>query len=952
LKQNATEKLKAVFLPFTLGPHYCTLVFKDKDQGEFVYEVIGEASLPAPIMEAKGTVPLEGPTTFDIAMSFANGQLDVAKRLFLEKHPLSKEREQAALLKADVLKASELEYTVTQTNSLISCPSTLILDQGGAVDLDATSSGGGPRGTDAVPTPRNGLRLMLKPIGTGIYPTRLMLTSLLDTRVVDLELTAQTMTQQFQLDFSCAVRQTITQDVPLVNTGDQSMTVHAKLDGKGWTGSREVVVPAGATVNYPLQFKPLQTGDHRGTLELSIPSTGEKNVYTLVGKASEPVAEGHIVVECQARKVTTKAMAVPNIVGAPVEYHVLCDLDIVSGPEAVKCSPNTATTYKLSVAPYRSGSFLGSITFLAPDGQLVWYSLEVRASEPPEIGIIDVVTQVRKAVSIRINVVNPTDRPSEMRVKYSDPEALLGPSTFMLPVGAEGCPFEFYYAPLLPGETTGSVTLLSDELGEFWYQLRLVSDPAPPVVLPELTAELGSRPGSTSLTVENPVNRPVTITASSSNPNCFQVQPDSLTLPPYGIADVTLKYIPGSLGEVEQAVVSIGSPETGIWEYHASGRGTQPSPAEPIPLSAVLGTSSGQGVVSWRNPFGHAVQVDVSLSGSPEVELLMDDHQRQAVVGPQATLNVPLSFRPSSLTVASAELAVTLTEGALGNDIGERLVWLFPIKGVAEAKAALGTVFKYRCKARSVLEETLEVVLTGLAQVGPDEGFTHEVVVPPDAKANLDAGVLSITPVETRINSPTQPLTYKVRFAPQRMFNADVEFIVHKNSGGRWRFEMQLQASEPDLDGVLTIEAAMDQTATVPIQLFSSSDKPQPFTASFTSDTPIQFNVLPQRGMLPPAGQQGPPPLQVTYTCRDFGKVVKGRLFVQTPDTQYCFELRGKMPTYVPPTPAQFQASIDNKLSAEMTKRLATAASPGRRQTNFITQNIRTTRGGSASKHY
>ncbi len=51
------------------------------------------------------------------------------------------------------------------------------------------------------------------------------------------------------------------QDIPLVNTGDSAMTVGASIAGSPWTGPREVVVPAGATVVYPLQFKPLVSGE-------------------------------------------------------------------------------------------------------------------------------------------------------------------------------------------------------------------------------------------------------------------------------------------------------------------------------------------------------------------------------------------------------------------------------------------------------------------------------------------------------------------------------------------------------------------------------------------------------------------------------------------------------------------------------------------------------------------
>jgi hypothetical protein len=48
-----------------------------------------------------------------------------------------------------------------------------------------------------------------------------------------------------------------------------------------------------------LTFTPPGSGTFSGTLELLINPTGEKLLYTLNGKASEPLAEGHVLVECQ-----------------------------------------------------------------------------------------------------------------------------------------------------------------------------------------------------------------------------------------------------------------------------------------------------------------------------------------------------------------------------------------------------------------------------------------------------------------------------------------------------------------------------------------------------------------------------------------------------------------------------------------------------------------------------
>ncbi len=45
-------------------------------QGEFVYELVGEALLPAPLMEFRGVVPLEGPNhTYDMCIPLANSQV-------------------------------------------------------------------------------------------------------------------------------------------------------------------------------------------------------------------------------------------------------------------------------------------------------------------------------------------------------------------------------------------------------------------------------------------------------------------------------------------------------------------------------------------------------------------------------------------------------------------------------------------------------------------------------------------------------------------------------------------------------------------------------------------------------------------------------------------------------------------------------------------------------------
>ena len=91
------------------------------------------------------------------------------------------------------------------------------------------------------------------------------------------------------------------QDIPVVNNGDAPIIVAAQVKGKGFNGPKDLPVPVGGIVGYPLTFSPPSSGIFQGQLELTIPTTGEKNVYKLHGKGGEPVAEGHVVVECQAK---------------------------------------------------------------------------------------------------------------------------------------------------------------------------------------------------------------------------------------------------------------------------------------------------------------------------------------------------------------------------------------------------------------------------------------------------------------------------------------------------------------------------------------------------------------------------------------------------------------------------------------------------------------------------
>ncbi|MEW5311269.1 MAG: hypothetical protein WDW38_002999 [Sanguina aurantia] len=962
LKQGASEKVRGFFLPFTLGSHFCTVLLRDKDQGEFVYELVGSSTVPGPLIEAKGCVALELPVplqTFDITVPYINTQLEAAKRLFLDRHPLGKDREQAALVKADPFKLGEVVYSVSQTSTLISCPSVLRLlsrplysapsDDSPEPPSNRTQPSNTRKPPVVKPVESNTIRLQLKSVGVGIYPTRLLLTSPLDTRVVDVELAAQVMTQAFTLEFTTTARQPITQDVPLVNTStESSMTVNASITGSAFTGAREISVPAGCTVNYPLQFRPVSTGVFKGVLELSIPSSGERNIYTLQGRAHEPVAEAHIIVECQARKPATKAIAVPNIVGSAADYSVLCDLDFVSGPGSVRVTMGVPATYKLTASPSRSGTYMGSITFTTADNQFVWYSIEVRVKEPPPVGMIEVSSTVRKAVQMQLKINNPTGSDLEMKVRYTSP-ALLGPAVLVIPPALDNAPytFEFFYAPLFAGTSHGSIMLVNETLGEFWYEVLMTAEPAPLIQLPQLSCELGTT-ASHTVTLDNPLDKTVQLTCSCSNARNFSVTPDKVVLGPFASHTVCIGYAPSALGAVERSGVSISSSEIGTWEYVCSGVGLPPTVMPEAIMTGVMG-GQGSAAVTWQNPFAESVEVFFALdSTAPAGTFEILPHTQAASVAAYGSVAGVVVFRPQQLQTFSAEWTVTLENSSYSQ---QPLVWRYPIRAFAEAKET-ATVFRFSTRARCVCDDVIEVVLTGLGAVSPDEEFTHEVLIPQESRAVL-ASSLSITPVQPqRLPSPHSPLRYRMLWSPAYpLAPTTVELAVLKASGGRWRFEIQLEASEADLDGSITIEAASGTTASSPVLLYSSTHQAEPFTASLSADTPLLFNILPAQGFLPPAPGMGEPepeaPLRVSYTCRDFGKVARGRLNVSAGGVLYTFDLRGRVPQYTPPSAARRAVTVDARLTPAQSEMLAQAQQPNKR--NFLMSNVKAVKRSKSS---
>lgn len=81
----------------------------------------------------------------------------------------------------------------------------------------------------------------------------------------------------------------------------------------------------------------------------------------------------------------------------------------------------------------------------------------------------------------------------------------------------------------------------------------------------------------------------------------------------------------------------------------------------------------------------------------------------------------------------------------------------------------------------------------------------------------------------------------------RNVFLVQVELVITKANGGRWRFEIRLEATQPDVDGHLEIAASPGQASLSPLRLFAPGDEPLAFSAHFSHDSSMQFDVAPAK---------------------------------------------------------------------------------------------------------
>lgn len=92
------------------------------------------------------------------------------------------------------------------------------------------------------------------------------------------------------VQFSCRVRESISQTIVLKNPSSQDWTLKPRIDNPLWSGKELVMLPAHATVDYTVVYRPLSQAPaegHTGSVFFPFPD-GTGMLYNLQGTSTDP----------------------------------------------------------------------------------------------------------------------------------------------------------------------------------------------------------------------------------------------------------------------------------------------------------------------------------------------------------------------------------------------------------------------------------------------------------------------------------------------------------------------------------------------------------------------------------------------------------------------------------------------------------------------------------------
>ncbi|XP_029009061.1 hydrocephalus-inducing protein homolog isoform X2 [Betta splendens] len=411
------------------------------------------------------------------------------------------------------------------------------------------------------------------------------------------------------VNFICPVRGSHTQNLLVSNPTNQGCSIRPVIEGDQWSALPSMTFEPLQNKTYELTYRPLTMttngNKHLGSAFFSFPD-GTALLYSLQGTADAPKAENTIVHELPAKTQHTEQLLVHNWLTKQQRFHVLMEILKPDKPDAtvslrgleyIDVPALANRDYNVSFFTYREGQYNTKVTFHNEvTGEYLFYNIIFKALSPGVLSTIELVATVRRTVSATIEVENPLTTATCLSVECKCAD-ISAPPRHTVPGQSKGS-LSFEYQPQRAGKSTARLTLSSNELGYFHYDLLLKALRPPPEKTVHFSASLGS---SHSVLVKF-INYSRSTTEYFCKTDCpdFTVE-KSITVQPGFQAgsevSVEVCFEPHQLGEVRD-LLSLSSVAGG--EYIFPLHGTCLPPKAQGPFSVKAGRSV---TIPFKNVF-------------------------------------------------------------------------------------------------------------------------------------------------------------------------------------------------------------------------------------------------------------------------------------------------------------------------------------------------------------
>lgn len=874
LRRSEPTSLSFHCIPFFRGSYEAVFTFRDDREGEFSY-----------LVRVQCIGPKAGDTTIEfraelgeechpsLQVKSSNPALERAARLYEDKQRQS----QSVVRAAPNIELAGSTYTVSFLNEALEEPNPFFVYNEGHFTLPTNGS------------PAD-LRFDFIPKYVGKYNGYVMLSSPIDVRLIRFVGECVPAGERCTIHFACPARQSISQELTITNHSEGDWLFSATLEGECFSGPRELRIPKGKQKDYVIKYSPpwISAGD-TGSLVLLNKSTGQRHTYELKAEAEAPLCEDILYVECRAREQQKLTLTVPNVSANGCTYFVETDLPFTEGEATVITRRASFAKYELIIMPTVGGTYCGKVVFKSLQGRYVWYVVNLSVTPPDKEGTVELNTDLRTTIVAQVTISNPLPRPLNFFVRRYGP-GLIGNNSLEIATGEVGT-YNCTFAPVQVGDFTGRLSFCHDEIGEFWYELKMhVVDSEPE----KLTFEsaLGV-PQSNHILLPNRSDTECPLMVENSCPAVFSVSPNLITIPAHSEAPVEIIYTPTAVGVPQAAIIKLSHPMLGQWKYACTGTGTSPPPGDLRScVCEMLSTTTI--VIPVTNTLGVATPIDVKVTDNKE-NFFAVRSTPPGPIQPGATTTVTLVYAPQS--VGNHTATVEVRPVVDNSEPQHGVCWTYPLQGRSEWRET-SSPFRFHCAARKEVTDLLVLRVPGLTL---EEKVGATLRFEPDPRQHYLSAVNNSFECSL-VNDCPYPDAFQahVKFTPLRPMAASGDLVIEGPHGGCWRYRVYLEASTAPMDDTIHLVSTLYNPTSVVFDLYNVFPYKSKFVAYFTSDSSKDFGVAPAHGVLLPfvSGQRvtaSATPLKIRYRPSTRVPRVEGTLVVDTEDMQWSFRVIGKL---------------------------------------------------------